>query len=178
MKSWIHRFDSTIMNGIVNWSVSLKPFFLAITTLGDPIVTVGIGIVVAIYGYFQTNMRLVISAALIWIALGLGAILKLLFGRDRPDTEYANNMYITTNSFPSGHASGAMIAYGLLAYVAWHLLPQPWGCIAVVLLGVLITLIGLSRIYLGAHFPSDVIAGWTLGGIALLVILFVIRPLS
>mgnify|MGYP000915925445 CR=1 FL=1 len=178
MKSWIHRFDSAIMSGIANWSVSLKPFFLAITTLGDPIVTVGIGIVVAVYGYFQTNMRLVISAALIWVTLGFGAILKLLFGRDRPDTEYANNLHFATNSFPSGHASGAMVAYGLLAYMAWRLLPQPWSYIVVVLLGVLIVLVGLSRIYLGAHFPSDVIAGWALGGVTLLVILFVIRPLS
>lgn len=177
MKAWIHRFDSVVMSGIANWSVSLRPFFLTITTLGDPIVTVAIGAVVAVFGYFQTNMRLVVSAALIWVTLGLGAILKLLFGRDRPDTEYANNLYIATNSFPSGHASGAMIAYGLLACMAWHLLPQPWNYIAVVLLGVLIVLVGLSRIYLGAHFPSDVVAGWALGGIALLVILFVIRPL-
>lgn len=174
---FVHRVDSIITNMVTSWP-ALKPFFLAVTALGDPIATIAIGLFVAIYGYYQTNIRLIISGLTVWFTLGLGAILKLAIGRIRPDTDYANNLQIVTYSFPSGHAAGSMVAYGLLAYLAWHLLPHPWSYIIVGALGILILLIGISRIYLGAHFPSDVIAGWLLGGAALLVILFVLRPLS
>lgn len=178
MRPFIHRFDTSINSIVSSWPISLKPFFLGMTMLGDPIVTIGIGLIVAVYGYFQANIRLVLAGATIWITLVLGAILKLLFGRERPLTDYAANMHFPTLSFPSGHASGATIAYGLLAYMAWHLLPEPWNYIVVLLLVGLIILIGLSRVYLGAHFPSDVVAGWGLGILGLLVIILIIRPFA
>ncbi len=61
---------------------------MGITTLGDPIITIGIGVIVALVGWFGANMRMVLSAAMIWITLGLGSLLKLAFGRERPLTEY------------------------------------------------------------------------------------------
>ena len=177
MRTLLNQFDLRVTNWISSWPQSLQPTFTMITNLGDPVVTVGIGIIVAIFGLVQSNDRLVIAGATVWATLGLGSVLKLLFSRERPMTEYVANMTVDTHSFPSGHASGSTIAYGLLAYLAWHLLPQPFNYIVVALLVLLIIAIGISRVYLGAHFPSDVVAGWVLGIIALLVLVFIVKPI-
>lgn len=174
----LYGFDTTITRVIALWPESWRTFFFFITHLGDPIVTIGIGVVVALFGVMQGSMKLAFSGSMIWIALAVGALLKIAFGRARPLTEYAANLRVDTFSFPSGHSSGSMIAYGLLGYLAWHLLPQPWNYIAAIVCGIIILLVGISRIYLGAHFPTDVLAGWILGFIGLCVIIFIIKPLA
>lgn len=178
MHTLFHQFDQKVTNWIAKWPQSYQSFFHFITFLGDPIVTISIGIVIAIVGFVQSNIRLVLSGMTIWVTLGLGSILKLLFNRARPLSEYASNMRIDTFSFPSGHTSGSTIAYGLIAYLAWYVLPQPWNIIVAALCVVLIIAIGISRIYLGAHFPTDVVAGWLLGSAALIIIVYILRPLS
>lgn len=178
MRSFIYSFDMAVTKAIVAWPAWLKPLFLAVTTVGDPIVTVPIGFAIVVYGYLQSNVRLALAGACVWLTLGIGSVIKLLVGRARPMTEYTANLQFPTLSFPSGHSSGSFIAYGLLAYLAWHLLPQPWNYIVAAALVVLIVLIGVSRIYLGAHFPSDVVAGWLLGAAMLALIIFVVRPLA
>ena len=178
MRAILHSFDTTITRAIISWPTAVKPLFLAVTALGDPIVTVLIGVGIVVYAYLQSNLRLALAGASIWLTLMIGSGLKLLIGRERPLSEYAANLQIPTFSFPSGHASGSMIAYGLLAYFAWYLLPQPWNYVAAVALIGLIILIGISRIYLGAHFPSDIVAGWILGLVMLGIVIFVVRPLA
>ncbi|MCH4208696.1 phosphatase PAP2 family protein [Bifidobacterium sp.] len=178
MKHLVSRFDTSVTHYIVNLSPSLRPLFLAITALGSPVAAMTIGAVVAGWGYFRANLRLACSGALIWLTLGAGSIIKLIVDRERPHTAYAAHLLFDTNSFPSGHTSGSTIAYGFLAYLAWHLLPRPYNAIAVVLLILLIIFVGISRIYLGAHFPSDVVAGWLLGAASLCVVIFVLRPLA
>lgn len=178
MKALLKSFDLHLTQLVLRLPESWRGFFVIVTSLGDPIVTVGIGVVVVAIGVWQHNIRLAISGSIIWITLILGSVLKLLFGRERPMSEYAANLRVDTYSFPSGHSSGSMIAYGLLAYLAMRLLPQPYGWIAAAVCGAIIILVGISRIYLGAHFPSDVLAGWILGFAALLIIIFVVKPLS
>lgn len=177
MRQALRYFDNTITNFITSWPTWLELPFVIITTLGGPVVTLGIGASVVIWGYLSTNMRLAFSGIAIWATLGVGALIKLLIGRERPATEYAANISLDTMSFPSGHTSGSTVAYGLLAYIAWSTLPQPWNYITVIILAILIVAIGISRIYLGAHYPSDVVAGWILGGVVLCIILFIVRPL-
>jgi undecaprenyl-diphosphatase len=178
MREIIDTFDKKLISIIMYLPASWHGFFLIITSLGDPIVTVGIGIAIAFFGFIQQNMRLALSGSMVWVALIAGSGLKLLFERQRPLTEYAANLQIHTYSFPSGHSSGSVVAYGLVAYICWHILPQPWGWIIAILAMILIVSIGMSRIYLGAHFPSDVLAGWILGCIALSIIIFIVRPLE
>lgn len=178
MKPFIESFDLRITQYVLRIPESWNGFFVAVTSLGDPVLTVGIGILIVAYGIWAHALRLIIAGSLVWATLITGSILKLLFSRERPMTEYAANLRVDTFSFPSGHSSGSMIAYGLLAYIAIKLLPQPYGWIAAIVCALIIFLVGISRIYLGAHYPSDVLAGWILGALFLLIIIFVVRPLS
>lgn len=103
--------------------------------------------------------------------------LKNLFGRTRPDNqllEAAENF-----SFPSGHALMAVTFYGLLAYIVWHSVKNQklkWTLIVLLILWIII--VGVSRIYLRRHYYSDVMAGFAMGFLWLVVSLKVIRQIE
>lgn len=82
---------------------------------------------------------------------------KMFFRRDRPDL-WLSPSPEHTYSFPSGHSMGSMAFVAALAVLAW---PTRWRWWAIVLGGVFTGLVGFSRVYLGVHFPSDVVAGWS-----------------
>jgi hypothetical protein len=101
--------------------------------------------------------------ALVFLASAfVNAWFKDLFGQPRPylfdvSVGLANE---TTFSFPSGHAQGSIVFWGLAAV----LFPKPWGLVTAVIFPLLI---GFSRVYLGVHFPTDVLAGWGIGALFL-----------
>ena len=66
-------------------------------------------------------------------------------------------------SFPSGHSSGSVVAYGMLAYLALRLLPIRWHLPGLLATVALAFTVGASRLFLGVHFASDVIAGFASG---------------
>ncbi len=88
--------------------------------------------------------------------------LKVLVGRVRPVVE-SPVAHAPGNSFPSGHALGSMIVYGMLALVLLPGVRRKWRPLFLGLIGLIVALIGFSRIALGVHFLSDVLAGWLLG---------------
>ncbi len=92
----------------------------------------------------------------------LNSGLKALFQRPRPLHDHG---YIVEHgwSFPSGHAFGAMVFYGMLAYVLLRLLPHRWHRLVIAAAVAMVTLIGLSRIVLQVHYFSDVMAGYASG---------------
>jgi membrane-associated phospholipid phosphatase len=104
-------------------------------------------------------------------------ILKHLFGRERPLIpllEPAKGL-----SFPSGHALMSMTFYGLLIYITWHSVKNEklkWSLISFLFL--LIVMIGFSRIYLRVHYTSDVIAGFSMGWLWIVVSLKVLRRIE
>jgi membrane-associated phospholipid phosphatase len=176
MRTFVHNFDTKI-TALIKQVDGLQGLMTVFTTLGHPVVTLGIGAGVMVLGGFKANSRVVYSGLAVLLTIGIGSVVKLFLRRDRPLTEYVSQMLFSTFSFPSGHTVGATVAYGLLAYLAWNFFPQPWSSIAVGLLVGLIIMVGLSRIYLGAHYPSDVAAGYLVGLAGLLVIIFFIKPL-
>ena len=102
-------------------------------------------------------------------ALSTTALLKYMIARPRP-LDPLFGFEESTSAFPSGHATGAMALYGFLAYViiTSHLTIRE-KFLGALLCGVMILSVGVSRVYLGVHFPSDVIAGFLVGGVWLAI---------
>ena len=99
-------------------------------------------------------------ALLLTVPLGmlLNVLLKNIFQRARPSFEHPL-LTLSTYSFPSGHAAGATLFYGVLAaYLCCRLASWRWRVVVVALAALLVALVGLSRIYLGVHYLSDVLA--------------------
>jgi undecaprenyl-diphosphatase len=94
-------------------------------------------------------------------------MLKELITRTRPPINGA--VYAETGySFPSGHTVNAVVLYGFLAYLMYHLVPRSWRVFVVVLNIALIVIVAFSRVYLGVHYVSDVVSGLVVGAIFLI----------
>lgn len=101
----------------------------------------------------------------------LNATLKIVVGRPRPDELVVAFPEASPYGFPSGHVMHFVALYGFLLYVAWtRLPPSRWRTAALGVLALLLILIGPSRVYLGAHWPSDVAVGYLIGALWLAVI--------
>lgn len=122
------------------------------------------------------------AAVLVLVAVGggllLSSVLKHGFERPRPDL-VPHGSYVYTSSFPSGHSTMAAATYLTLGALLARV--QARRRIKVFLLGfaILITLlVGVSRVYLAVHWPTDVLAGWTLGGLWALICWLAARQLQ
>ncbi|CAM3870404.1 phosphatase PAP2 family protein [Cohnella lubricantis] len=106
------------------------------------------------------------SLFLVWVMLGeklLNDAVKSWFARPRPTIHRL--VEETDFSFPSGHAMASICLYGALLYFTWRFSSRRSGRIAAgVIAAAIVLLIGGSRIYLGVHYPSDVLGGYLLGG--------------
>lgn len=81
-------------------------------------------------------------------------------------------------SFPSGHSMNCIVCYGILIYLIRRYCPNKKAAnILTVLLGLLIIGIGTSRVYVGVHFPTDVLGGWSLGLAFLLVSIIMLEKI-
>jgi membrane-associated phospholipid phosphatase len=147
-------------------SPATRTVFELITEMGSfrtlSVLAVGVALVLLV--------RRQLLLALVWlIALAGGGLidawLKSLFLRERPSFE-VSLVYEPTLSFPSGHSMASIVSYGMLAYLLVLIVPHRWLRIAVAgILSLLVLGIGFSRIYLGAHWFSDVLGGFTAGAV-------------
>ncbi|MEO8634580.1 MAG: phosphatase PAP2 family protein [Gemmatimonadales bacterium] len=136
----------------------------AVTMLGG---SAGMGALVALVMTMLLIRKERASAIFLVVTTGTGEllnlVLKMIFARTRPDLATALTV-AHSFSFPSGHAMGSFICLGALSYLA---LRQPWSWVvksAVLAFGLTtIVLVGLSRVYLGVHWASDIAGGWSAG---------------
>jgi len=142
----------------------VERLFLGLTHLGDWRSVLGIAAVVVVY-LLATGRRataLLVFAAISTEAL-LNNLLKEIFDRARPDL-VAHSVEVSTTSFPSGHAMAAAVLYLTLGALLLPTQRSRARKIAIMAAAIGMTaLIGISRVYLGVHWPTDVIGGWLAG---------------
>ncbi len=169
--NWLKEFDESIGSAVRSLrSDAVTPVALFFTIMGKAITEFIVFVVVALillikFKHKWETLVLLIGVLTAW---GLNQLLKDLFQRDRP-----TGMRLIEEdsfSFPSGHAMVSILFYGLIGYLLWVNVRRVWKAawlIPVVTI-VVVVCIGLSRIYLGVHYPSDVLAGFAAGGAGLI----------
>jgi undecaprenyl-diphosphatase len=139
--------------------------FIWVSELGSSITIAGLSVILALVLAWRRQYALGIGLATCITGSALAVyLLKEFMGRARPDVYY-RAIIESGYSFPSGHATLSAAFYGFLIYLAWRMVPSHKRRIVVTaLLGALIALISFSRLYLGVHYLSDVVAGFIVGG--------------
>jgi undecaprenyl-diphosphatase len=159
--------DSRLLDEVIGYRRSwLTPVARGITALGSWPVAYGVVAVLGALVVWRTRNWLLplCSVALLGAGQGVRLAISHAVARPRPPT----TSWLTSAhgySFPSGHTTIATIAYGLAGLLLLRLLPATRLATALVSLGAVLVAaaVGLSRVYLGVHWPSDVLAGWSLG---------------
>jgi undecaprenyl-diphosphatase len=163
--SLVYRVDQAIHTWFGHeHQAAMTVLFDAATTIGGPVGLIAIAAIVAATLLVRKERA---SAIFVAVTVGVGALLnvglKMIFARTRPDLATAL-VAARWYSFPSGHAMDSFITFGTLAYLA---LRQHWrwavksACLAIAL--TMVVLVGMSRVYLGVHWASDIAGGWTAG---------------
>jgi membrane-associated phospholipid phosphatase len=156
-------FEPGLLLWIHGWgSPGLDRLFLVSDFLGSQHFCIPLCLALILLHLRRREYRAIVA----WVALGvmtygLPVIIKLLVERPRP-TLWPWQVLVSGLSFPSGHAVAGATFFPLLGYLLFRSAPG-WGRVAY-LLGLLPALvIGVGRLYLGVHWPTDVLAGWALG---------------
>jgi membrane-associated phospholipid phosphatase len=168
--SLLVRVDHAIVGWLqVHGTEGGESFFNIVSWFGAQAM---IGIMIVVVLVFAVRRDWFRAGAVAIAALGgtlLNTVLKLIFHRGRPEfaTEFITHQ---SWSFPSGHAMNSLVGYGFLAYLLLERTTDLRARIAILLVTTIVVgLVGFSRLYLGVHYLSDVIAGFLAGGIWLLV---------
>lgn len=164
-------FDQKIIDTVRTYSSpAMDGFMLLMTEMGSKVM-LGLLLVISMIWLFVKHKD-VWGMRLFFITVAGGGLLNLLlknyFDRVRPNV----NRLIEADgfSFPSGHSMGSMTYYGFLGYLVLRSKRKPLSKLGLsILLCLVILLIGISRINLGVHYPSDVLAGFTAGSVWLVI---------
>ncbi len=149
IREWVHGYASTGMTRAMN----------AVSLLGYNILIVELVIAFAVFARLRWRRAIVWLAVAMAGSLALDLTLKYLYHRARPIAYFG--MAPHSYSFPSGHALCSLCFYGVMAgLLSARVKSLPWRLIIWITAAALVVAIGLSRIYLGVHYPSDVLAGY------------------
>ena len=172
--NFIPGIDHTVISAVVHHSQPLNSIVIAITNLGNPPVITTFSILLAAYFLYRRQQRIVAFIATNMIVVNLANfIVKNIVQRPRPfvqDSSITPLVHAGGYSFPSGHSAGSVLLFGtifiLLGLMVKHV---TWRRVLRTLCILMIFAIGLSRIYVQVHFPTDVLAGYSLGTCGLML---------
>lgn len=132
------------------------------TGMGSAVFLVPVAILTAFVLAMRRRPREAVACGLGLLAMPLNVLLKLVAHRPRPGEPITVIIQTYGTSFPSGHTMSATAVYGTLAALTWTLRGPRW---LVALLLIVPFFVGVSRVYLGAHWGYDVVAGWSAGAL-------------
>jgi len=149
-------------------------FFIYFTKLGDWYIVLLLSILVAVLFYFYKKRKLILPFLIVILGSGIMTVItKLLVCRVRPGNDIA--LYVEKlPSFPSAHASLILAFFGFLIYCFWQFnICLKYKIILSIVFLTIILLIGFSRIYLGVHYFSDIIGGYLVGLMWILIAIYI-----
>jgi undecaprenyl-diphosphatase len=162
----IHRFDDSLITWIQGMeSQGMTRWMELFTWIGSgiPVVIITILSMVVLYVFLRHRRELLFLGCVIAGSAILNSLLKLMFQRARPTIHRI--IEVSGYSFPSGHSMAAFSLYGGLAFLIWKHIPTVAGRVLMIIVSAMfILMIGMSRIYLGVHYPSDVVGGYFMSG--------------
>lgn len=168
----IQAVDEAALRLVNGWAgPGLDAFFVTATTLGGVYVVAPVTALLVTWVIYKERLR---DAIFVLAAIGGAALtnslLKLVIVRSRPDL-WDPLVQELTFSFPSGHAAASMAVAAACVFLAWR---TPRRVLVVAVSALYVVLVGLSRMYLGVHYPTDILAGWLLGGVWVAIIFAVV----
>ncbi len=165
-------FDVTIIHWVYSFrSPQMTEIMKGITFFGgDIFLTTAIIYVILLLVRTHKKDAFIFSFILAF-GTGLNILLKSIFQRPRPS--FSPLIHESSYSFPSGHAMNSFVFYTCLSFFIFRRIRnRRWGMVLIILSAVAIVLIGLSRVYLGVHYPSDIIAGYAAGLLWFVIVLW------
>ena len=164
-EGYTQHFDTAVLRWLgAHHTPTLTTIMTEVTPLGTGIVVLTVvGITTAFLWHTEHkhSARMLLAATAGNILLN--NVLKLFFDRARPSV-FEWGTHAASSSFPSGHAMSATVVYGTVAYLLARLQKHGWArAITLLLAVVMVALICLTRLYLGVHYPSDVLGGIIVG---------------
>lgn len=171
-QSWLATFDRTIISWVRQpLPHGLTQTIITITKSGNPQPVTWVTLLIIAGLVIARRYRGALFLGwnvLFWAGIG-NSIIKHVVRRDRPTVDRL--VAASSYSFPSGHSITAMLLWGtVIVLIGWSLRRHTgWRWLLIGVLSLWIVIIGLSRVYVGVHYPSDVVAGWSAGFVLLTV---------
>jgi undecaprenyl-diphosphatase len=173
----VNQIDLRVSQGLQSLPPIFQPLMIGFTFLGNSLPLCIIGLGSAAWMLWRGHRLAALLTAITLLGLPLNMLIKEVIGRPRPDGSLVSVVLPTIGlSFPSGHAMASTMLYGFLAALAWMHVKSPsrrfqaaagFACTAI--------MISISRVYLGAHWISDVVGGWTAGLVCLVILVEIYR---
>lgn len=168
-----YSFDTAFLHGLhALYAPALDVVAPVATYMAEPVMMCSIVAVIGVvFAYRRKWLAAVLLLCGVVGANAVGYIVKHIFARARPEL-WERLVTETGYSFPSGHATASMALALCIVVLLWN---TKWRWWSVGLAGVYVLVIGFTRLYLGVHYPSDILAGWLLAGMWVVVVTVLAR---